>query len=1604
MEKVKRIAYVDLEIHSKKKTVLDIGATDDSGAELHSKSLPALKQFLVAHDYICGHNVLAHDLLYMREALAERPMLRWNVIDTLYLSPLMFPKRPYHSLGKDEKLMTGELNNPLADAKKTRELLQDEILAFRRLDNSLQQIYYQLLRKRKEFRDFFSFVDYYANVPDTVGLIQARFAGLVCERADWAKLMATEPVALAYALAVIDTRDRASLTPRWVLKNFPQIEAIMYLLRNRRCLKGCAYCDEFIDAHKALKNYFGFDDFRKFGDEPLQENAVRAAIANKSILVVFPTGGGKSATFQVPALMAGQNVRGLTVVISPLQSLMKDQIDNLEKIGITDAVAINGLLDPIERAKALERVEDGSAAILYISPESLRSRTIKRMLLARTIARFVIDEAHCFSAWGQDFRVDYLYIGEFIKELQVAKQLVDGIPVSCFTATAKQKVVEDICAYFKDKLGLELVLFTTNAPRKNLTFRVLERISDEAKYETLRNLVQEKNCPAIVYVSRTKTAFALADRLSRDGFEALPYHGQMDVREKSANQNAFMEGRVPTIVATSAFGMGVDKKDVGLVVHYEISDSLENYVQEAGRAGRDANITADCYVLYHEDDLNKHLTLLTQTKISSKEIQQIWQAIKGLTRLRKKVSQSALEIARAAGWDEAMHQLETRVKTAIAALEQSGYVKRGQNVTRVFADSILARNVQDAVERIDACMEFDDSDRKDATRIIKHLISSRSKSLATGEDDEAVVQADYMAEVLSIKLETVIRVLTSLRGAGILADAQDLSAFIQRNEKVNKSLDVLVSYTGIERYLATVVDESEQLVNLKELNEAAAASGCLATSTKKIRAVLNFWKICKLAECANASHSANHVHLRGIQSGPQLRQRLERRGEIAKFILGYLYAQSHANKPVPGKEEVLVQFSVHELKRSYEESQDLFKTRITIDDIEEALFYLSRIDALKIEGGFLVLYNPMTIERTHEDLKKRYTNEDYSQLEGYYKNKVQQIHIVGEYARKLIADYEQALQFVNDYFQLNYSRFLAKHFPGARQGEISSNITPAKFRQLFGELSVAQLQVINDKDSKYICVLAGPGSGKTRVLVHKLAALVLMEDVKTEQLLMLTFSRAAATEFKARLRALIGVTAQFIEIKTFHSYCFDLLGKVGSIEKSEEIIRSTIARIEADEVEQSRLAKTVLVIDEAQDMDKAIYDLVKTLIAQNDGMRVIMVGDDDQNIFQFRHSSSEYMARFIEEHGAREHHLLENYRSQANLVDFANQFAAQMQGRLKRVPIQPKRQENGSVRVVSYNSRNLLSPLAAAIAGADLKGTTAALTRTNEQAMRLTTLLQACGVPAKLIQTNDGFKLYDLDEMRYLLGLLKGDGTRPAVDDEICVAARRILQDKYRRSAMLEPTLRMFRAFRDDSGKIKYISDFETFVRESRLEDFYNYRGETIFVSTIHKAKGKEFDNVFLLLEGLYNPTQEDIRQIYVALTRAKKKLAVHYNGTFLDNIDVENLVKQKELQHYPEPKEVSLQLALADVFIDFLRCRQEVAAGLQSGDALLHHKDGWVNAQGDVVFKASKSFMEKQLQPLLDGGYAYTGAKVNFVVWRKHQETDQEFRVILPEISLRKN
>jgi len=818
------------------------------------------------------------------------------------------------------------------------------------------------------------------------------------------------------------------------------------------------------------------------------------------------------------------------------------------------------------------------------------------------------------------------------------------------------------------------------------------------------------------------------------------------------------------------------------------------------------------------------------------------------------------------------------------------------------------------------------------------------------------------------------------------------------------SLEIVTSCNLIENILLQYLEESDKTYNIKALNEMAQEKGCEAVTPSRIKNIFNFWVIKKWIKRYALANSRNDIAIQFLQSKQALKERMEKRHDLAHFIVEYLYRQSKQGmeSELPEKEEVSIEFSVHELKNEYEKQSVLFKTDVSIEDIEDTLFYLSRIEAIKIEGGFLVVYNRLTIDRLEQDNKKRYKVEDYRKLDQFYENKIQQIHIIGEYARKMLEDYKSALAFVEDYFRLNYSSFLNKYFQGERGNDIKRNISPAKFKKLFGELTPTQLNIIKDNQSKYIVVAAGPGSGKTKVLVHKLASLLLMEDVKHEQLLMLTFSRAAATEFKKRLLDLIGNAAYYIEMKTFHSYCFDLLGKVGTLDKADNILKKAVEKIKSAEVEISRITKTILVIDEAQDMDEDDFALISALMEHNEDMRVIAVGDDDQNIFEFRGASSKYLGRLIRDKQAVKYELIENFRSKNNLVAFTNAFAQTIRRRLKTAAVVAKQNDDGLIKLAKGQNDRLIVPLVEDLLAAELSGTTCVLTRTNEDAIQLAGFLNYKGMPAKLIQTNDGFNLLNLFEVRFFLDRLKLNDEVVVISDEVWVEAKRQLQIHFSKSSKADIVAELINDFESINAKQKYQSDLYAFITESRLEDFVHKRSDVVLVSTMHKAKGKEFDNVFIMLKDFNAASDEERRLLYVAMTRAKQRLNIYFNVDIFSGINVDGIQRLTIRDRQLPPPEIVMHLTHKDVNLGYFKYVQKHLETVMCGDSLIKNEGGWANSDGKMVLKFSKQFNDR-LASIEKSGYVLREVKVGFMLYWKGDDMKEEIKIILPELYLKR-
>jgi len=334
------------------------------------------------------------------------------------------------------------------------------------------------------------------------------------------------------------------------------------------------------DIHHILKEYWGYSSFR-----PKQEEIIRHVLAGKDALALLPTGGGKSICFQVPAMA----MDGLCIVISPLIALMKDQVENLRKKGITAFAIVSGM-SFAEVKKTLELAVSSNCRFLYVSPERLTTRLFRQYLPAMPISLIAVDEAHCISQWGYDFRPPYLKIAEIREQLP-------GVPVLALTASATPEVQNDICEKLNFKNG---AVFQTSFARPNLSYSVREV---DVKITAVTEILNKVPGCGIVYCRNRKRTKDIATLLSQQGISADFYHAGLSAEERSNKQEAWIRNKTRVMVCTNAFGMGIDKPDVRIVIHYDVPDALEHYYQEAGRAGRDTQ-KAYAVLLYQKQDLD----------------------------------------------------------------------------------------------------------------------------------------------------------------------------------------------------------------------------------------------------------------------------------------------------------------------------------------------------------------------------------------------------------------------------------------------------------------------------------------------------------------------------------------------------------------------------------------------------------------------------------------------------------------------------------------------------------------------------------------------------------------------------------------------------------------------------------------------------------------------------------------------------------------------------------------------------------------------------------------------------------------------------------------
>ncbi|WP_051305435.1 RecQ family ATP-dependent DNA helicase [Desulfogranum mediterraneum] len=1324
-----RCLLLDLEINEDK-VIYSIGAVlgeqsvqSPVGSAVAPKILAELDRLGQEADYLLGHNILNHDIPCLREAAPGLSLLQKPAIDTLYLSPLAFPANPYHRLVKNYQLVRDSINDPVQDARLAGRVFAEQWAALN-----------AQLAKGMEAPLFYR--SFFHHDPSLLGTAQAlaamgipllqgeellqSFAGFgrshACATAVDRLVEELDQLRdypqLAYVTAWLTVAGGNSVLPPWVRHHFPRIGPILQRLRAHNCRQpDCDYCRSHHNPRHFLHNFFGFEQFRpQPADQEgnsLQEVVVAAGADNHSLLATLPTGGGKSLCYLLPGIMRYQQRNLLTIVISPLQALMKDQVDNVsEQTGTTIAAALYGMLTMVERSAVQEAICLGDIGILYVSPEQLRNHSFISTISQREIGAWVFDEAHCLSKWGHDFRPDYFYAIRFIREFaQKAKTAIP--PVQCYTATAKQDVKTEIVDTIQRQLGLQVQLFEGGHERSNLNYEVFASDSyskEQVILELLRERYQGEGS-VVIYCATKKHCEQLAASLQGAGYRVEPFHAGLENSRKKQLQEDFIQGELPMICATNAFGMGIDKEDVRLVLHADIPGSLENYLQEAGRAGRDRR-QAECILVFAEQDIEKQFQLGALSRLSKREISQIWRGISKAAKDGDRVVMTPGELLRQEVVElnpEELYDGDTRVRTAVAWLERAGFLERNENNTRVFQGKPLVRNLGEAALKI---AELDLSQRQQQRWLaIVAALMDRQRQDGFSADELAGLSAFACGEDEppdQTETQRVMKTLQDMAEQRILSKETTMTAFVRYKVR-DHSAKRLQRICALERdFLRLMVEEAPEAepglaleLDLRQLNQRLLDRDNPDCTPELLKRLLHGLTrdgrgIAGQSGSLMLRARGGHRFTLSLQRDWQaLKTTMKIRQQAAQIALKVILQAIAPTEKANGS--LLVEFSLEEIIAAL--GQDLALRpllRKPLAAAERALLFMHELTILELQQGLAIFKQAMTLQLQPQPKGRRYSAADFSPLKTHYSERTFQVHVMNEYARQALVKISTAMRLVRSYFDDDKEDFIRRFFPG-RKTLLERATSEQSYQRIVEDLANPhQAAIVAAPTEQNILVLAGPGAGKTRVVTHRVAYLLRVERIRPRSILVLCFNRSAVMSLRRRLGELVGDDLGRVTTLTFHGLALRLTGRslaAGVRQHGEEIdfsrLISEAIQLLKGESQALDFGDTSpwdtlvgrfshILVDEYQDIDEQQYQLV-ALLAGRDGSRqepeqkltIMAVGDDDQNIYRFRGANVDFIRRFKEDYQAEVHYLVENYRSTANIIAAANSLISHNRDRMK---------------------------------------------------------------------------------------------------------------------------------------------------------------------------------------------------------------------------------------------------------------------------------------------------------------------------------------------------
>jgi ATP-dependent DNA helicase RecQ len=626
-------------------------------------------------------------------------------------------------------------------------------------------------------------------------------------------------------------------------------------------------------AREALQEHFGFTDFLEG-----QAEVIESVLAAQNAVVVMPTGGGKSLCYQLPALM----LDGVTLVVSPLIALMKDQVDALAARDIPTTF-INSSLGYAETNKRLSEIRRGLYKLVYVAPERFRSQAFMDAIATVKVRLFAVDEAHCISHWGHDFRPDYLRLKDAVERL--------GHPqIIALTATATQKVRADI----SEQLGLtDPRYLVAGFDRPNLALRVVHVSAEKEKLETLKRIIKTSGGSGIIYAATRKSVEQIAAKLKMSGLSVEPYHGGMGELERTRAQDSFMSGRVQAIIATNAFGMGIDKRDIRFVVHYHLPGSIEAYYQEVGRAGRDG-LPADCLLLFNYADTRTQQFFIEGNHPPPELIRRVYHEIASFG--LEKIEMSARELAQRLG-----EKNDMSIYSALVVLEKAGHIERGRSTEK----NIIAR----LTARVDAALDQVDGDSAEGA-VLRELIFNRD----INDREQTEIDLNTMGRALDLDDGQIRRSLRGLSARGVISyrnayqgrgiklmddpparalriDTKELAARAAAEQwKLRKMIDYCYHKACLRRFILNYFGDRKKVARCQTCSVCAPhpSSYVDVSPSERARAGAGTLSVSSASRSAKlpAATEIDEMIIDNAPTGSELRAELRKRAELDRAMSG----------------------------------------------------------------------------------------------------------------------------------------------------------------------------------------------------------------------------------------------------------------------------------------------------------------------------------------------------------------------------------------------------------------------------------------------------------------------------------------------------------------------------------------------------------------------------------------------------------------------------------------------------------------------------------------------------------------------------------------------